>query len=182
MNRNSNATAEIKFQLQKDYHLPPPEFVNINVGGIRVSRLTDCTSEAGDCYERTFDYNDDNGLSSGYLAVEPIDKLILQRKILKCAVRKPCDPVDTEVYVHTYHSSSTRFYSALDPSFGSPVYYRNIKEQQVGGYDIGYQKSTFLLPVSLGGSSYPEVPNGRDLSGAKLHTGNSNIILPQMNW
>ena len=35
---NSNATAEIKFQLQKDYHLPPPEFVNINVGGLRVSR------------------------------------------------------------------------------------------------------------------------------------------------
>jgi len=160
MNRNSNATAEIKFQLQKDYHMPPPEFVNINVGGIRISSLTDCTSEAGDCYERTYDYNDDYGLSSGYLAVEPLNKMITIRKEYHRS---------SEVYFKTNFHYSTSFYSALDPAFGSPVYYRSIKEQQIGNQDIGYQKSTFVLPVSLRGTNYPKVPNGRDLSGAKLH-------------
>ena len=160
MNRNSNATAEIKFQLQKDYHIPPPEFVNINVGGIRVSSLTDCTSEAGDCYERTFDYNNDYGLSSGYLAVEPLNKMITTRRVNY--------PKSVES-LHTNFHYSTNFYSALDPAFGSPVYYRSIKEQQIGNQDIGYQKSTFLLPGSLSGTNYPKVPNGRDLSGAKLH-------------
>ena len=54
MNRNSNATKEIKYQLSKRLSFTTQgEFVNMNVGGLRVSRLNIIKIQAGDCYEKT---------------------------------------------------------------------------------------------------------------------------------
>lgn len=158
-NTQTNATAEIRVKIQKDYQLPPPSSTNTNVGGIRIAKLTDCTSAEGVCYERAFNYNNSDDLSTGALASTPMDEIITSNR----GFLTGGDPFSYEI-----HHYSTENYSALNSSYGTPVYYETVREEQSGSVNNGNQVRNFTIPVDLNNTEYPKLPVGRDLSGALL--------------
>ena len=174
MNRQTNAYGEIRIRLQKNRNVPPPQFANIDVGGIRVSKFTDCADTGANCYERTYNYNDANGLSTGVLNVIPYKELIVHRDYI---YSQPENNHPKDVY-----SYSTEFYSALNPSFGSPVYYSTIKEIKVGGENNGYNLKQFIAPNDIVyAPQHPKVPTGQDLTKAKLIKDENYKYVPSNN-
>lgn len=158
-NLTTQATAYINVQLYGEFNEETPEFVNKDVGGIRVSQLKDCPDgNSANCVTRDFSYNDENGLSTGALSVIPQSKTIRNY-----SYRLEGSNVYYNREVH--HMLSNPF-TVADPSIGTPVYYSKVSERISGGTDIGHVERVFSFPTEDNSFQYPNRPTGKDLDKA----------------
>lgn len=158
-NLTTGATAYIDVQLFGEFNAEVPEFVNKDVGGIRVSQLKDCPDgNSANCVTRDFSYNDENGLSTGALSVIP------QSKTVRRYSYRPAG--DTNTYTNEVHHMLSNPFTVADPSIGTPVYYSRVTERISGDSDIGYIERVFSIPTENTGSLYPNRPTGKDLDKA----------------
>lgn len=157
----NNFNAEIQLQLQKGWNntdpIALPLFANKKVGGIRVASIQDCPNgnSTEGCVQRNYTYSDANNISSGILNVTPTTHRIYTRKYYFSD--------QTRDYSINFNTYSTGYYSALNPSFGTPVYYDKITETFVGDDDLGYTVRNYETEIR-GSAQHPKIPVGENLT------------------
>ena len=143
-----------------------PEFVNVDVGGIRVKQLIDYGTEGN--YSKTKHYkyntNDREEFSTARLNQVP---LFTNRHIWNHTNSSQNPPVWQSVQIQYLLNS----YTATNINQGTPVYYRSITSHTTStpgqsGYPNGYTIQDFYLPYESLAYQYPHIPKGEDISKA----------------
>ncbi len=173
-NRTSRIDASISIHLYGEYNLPPPTFANRNIGGIRVSQMKYCPQDDAKCIARIFDYNDNEGFSTGRLYTNLLVRQSHKwRTILSGNI---------QYYKEIYTSLSNPF-RVLNPSHGTLVFYRRIRETNGG---LGAMETEFSFPIEDIHFTYPRMPRGVDLDKSLLAVsrvfkkeGNLNTLLQE---
>ena len=131
-------------------------YTNQNVGGLRVKELKKCPDVDNNICETTsFDYNTNDGFSSGKLYAVP--RLAYDQKI---SVNTASPPYDLW---HRGMTSGFRVFTDSDYFLNNPVFYEQIKEYK--GLGNGYILRKFRMPAENNTLAiYPNIPNGNDVN------------------
>ncbi len=189
-NHELGIRAQIDIEIEKGWLEPDrqelPKYVSRKVGGIRVASLRDCSFDGKYCVERRFTYTDEEGFSSGFLNVKPVEKKIYDRKVHTKISNVKTNNIlqnllpsfllsgneanpEYRMYHSRYHAYSTEYYANINPAMGTPVYYASIKETIVDGdRDHGYTQRDFEVPTIHTGVNYPQIHKGGDLVKDRL--------------
>lgn len=139
-----------------------PDFVNKDIGGIRVQKIVDYTDNGEFANAKFFNYNDDEGFSTARVNQIPYTK-------------------ETHLWHHTQLGAETTMqldnyylnsYSAINVNHGTPVYYSQITTHSgndpfdYSNYPNGYTVQKFSLPTEDHSLKYPKVPLQEDVSKA----------------
>ncbi|NHM05701.1 hypothetical protein G4D82_00565 [Flavobacterium sp. CYK-4] len=167
----TEGSVELVARFQKDYHLPPSQYANLKIGGIRVSKMISYDKSNSVAFEKEYSYNDDNSYSTGVLALSPFNE----------SKRRVQTTNNGQTTLKTVIGYSTSFYNSLNPSFGTPVYYATIYEKVINGSEYYKTKRNFSAPINLNQTMYPRVPLGDDITKEKMieehHFNASNIVI-----
>ncbi|XLS29986.1 hypothetical protein ACJD0Z_03980 [Flavobacteriaceae bacterium M23B6Z8] len=163
-NRISDAYGEIVVRFHKPTSTTigtyAPAFVNKNVGGVRVSEITDCPvdGDPNSCQSSYYSYDDEDGLSTAILnhIPSPAETHIME-------VTNGGNTFIEEVYIF-YLSHSL----GLDPSYGTPVYYRTIENYNDPEKKQGFTQTTYYPPTDIPVQEWPPVPKGVDLTKERV--------------
>lgn len=139
-----------------------PEFINTKVGGIRVATIIDYNENGERTNIKHYDYNDDDGFSTGRLNQTPYFK----NEHLWHHNR------DGQSWTHKLDEYLLNSYTALNRNHGTPVLYSRIKTHNTKKlsnstvYPNGYTIKEYALPIEELNDDYPRVPKGQDISKA----------------
>lgn len=143
-----------------------PDFMNANVGGIRVNKIIDYTDDGDYANVKHFNYNDDEGFSTARLNQRPFYK----NEHVWYHTQSSNTP---QQWTHTLDEYLLNSYTALDNNHGIPVYYSQIITHtsnspfNTTSYPNGYTIQKFSLPAEdISPDTHPYVPRAEDITKA----------------
>jgi len=143
---------------------------NENVGGIRVARIEDYPV-TGEATSRSFDYNDDKGLSTGRLNHEPLERI----EHSWTYYGNPFNPDSNFVGNKEATQFKLNAFSFLNEADGIPIYYNRVTTNYSG---IGEDEYVFV-PINLVDlleeTGTANLPNNQNPDGSQIvtYTGSS---------
>jgi len=126
-NRNSRSNGEILVQ----FYDPPnagggDPFINAATGGIRVKKITHVNSE-GVASQQLFDYNDENGLSTGVELTKGQNTYEVDI-LYDCYDGIPSDYETTYRYFFDRTVYLSKYYNPVNLNSGVPLFYQEVKQ------------------------------------------------------
>lgn len=142
--------AEVAFKLQTNVTIP--EFVNDEIGGVRVYQMDHFDSEENLSNSDFFNYNDEDGFSTGIQSLIPYNRIVsrITTTLENGTVLAPFN-------INNYFFDN---YTDLNPTIGTPVYYRTIERYNGLQKEQGYQKTQYGLAGVENLTRYPKLPQG----------------------
>jgi len=157
-NKISTASAEVTINYNGEQaNSTASQFVNEDVGGLRVKELRDCTNE-GECYSRIFNYTNEQGYSSGRLMIDPLRRLVSNYR----AILGDGSSINTNIYDYSTE------YTPSNSDFGSTVFYGQVGESLFEERFNGFTLSEYEYPRQETLYEYPDRPRGIDIDKGRM--------------